>query len=372
MLRVITSNYRKVYKNPIRYLDFMSTAGRDADAEAEWITSQLEEEEENDSVAVVGGANFEEEGKGGPDALRETDSEPVSGLTDEVVEARYGADGEDLSEAVGDRNVLIVGGTVANPMARLAYSEVEPGQINEVSWGEIVLNRKYPVTFDGEGISGRKIAGDETRDEFHDRVGANREASLAAGEEDLDERTQAIADMESPVDPETQAWYEMTVEEFRKDARPNYVLDRSTPGDRASVTNEYSSVWVPTEEGMTELGEQQRNDLLSKRSVPVGNGDRWQTDYGVLTVDGAPDGEGNMVGIQGAHGLATEELGHLVSYDGNGYDDEVDRYGTEQVLEELGEFREKTGADEYQAITEVSRNPATGDRTMRLVAVGEL
>lgn len=50
----------------------------------------------------------------------------------------------------------------------------------------------------------------------------------------------------------------------------------------------------------------------------------------------------------------------------------MDRYGTDQVLEELGEFREKTGADEYQAITQVSRNPATGDRTMRLVAVGEL
>lgn len=350
----------------------MSTAGRDADAEAEWIRSQLEEGEENDSVAVVGGANFEEEDKGGPNALRETDFEPVSGLTDEVVEARYGADGEDLSEAVGDRNVLIVGGTVANPMARLAYSEVEPGQINEVSWGEIVLNRKYPVTFDGEGITGREIAGDETREEFHDRVGEKLEASLAA-EEDLDERTQAIAEMEPPVDPETQRLYEMTVEEFRKDARPNYVLDRSTPGDRASVTNEYSCVLVPTEEGMTELGEQQRNDWLSKRRfVPVGNGDRWQTDYGVLTVDEAPDGEGNMVGIQGAHGLATEELGHLVSYDGNGYDDKVDRHGTEQVLEELGEFREKTGADEYQAITEVSRDPATGDRTVRLVAVGEL
>ena len=182
---------------------------------AEDIRSRLE----GDSIAVVGGATWEEEDL--MDPLRDSDSEALQSENidiDDTVEAVYGVSGEELVEAVGNRNVYVTGGTVANPFARLINGNIGPDEVNSIDFGTLVSDRRFPLTFDDEGIPGREILSENF-----------------------------------PSDSETAQWYDMTVEDFRENARPNYVVDRSYGDDGAEVLNEFESIWVPEDGGITEL-----------------------------------------------------------------------------------------------------------------------
>ena len=300
----------------------------DAERVAEDIRSRLE----GDSVAVVGGATWEEEGI--TDPLREIDREALESENidiDETVEAVYGVSGEKLVEAVGDKNVYVTGGTVANPFARLVNANIRPEEVNSVDFGTLVSNRRFPFAFDDEGIPGREILSEDF-----------------------------------PEDSETRDWYDMTVEEFRKEARPNYVVDRSHEDDGAIVLNEFESIWVPENGEITQLNDTQKEDYLSKRFVPLANGNDWQTDYAVLGVHENPYGEGDIVAAQGAHHLGTTGANEALTYPEGEIED------TEEVLEALGLFQEETDTQEYQALIQTYRNPGKDKVRNNLVAVGEL
>ena len=300
----------------------------DAERVAEDIRSRLE----GDSVAVVGGATWEEEGI--TDPLREIDREALESENidiDETVEAVYGVSGEKLVEAVGDKNVYVTGGTVANPFARLVNANIRPEEVNSVDFGTLVSNRRFPFAFDDEGIPGREILSEDF-----------------------------------PEDSETRDWYDMTVEEFRKEARPNYVVDRSHEEDGAIVLNEFESIWVPENGEITQLNDTQKEDYLSKRFVPLANGNDWQTDYAVLGVHENPYGEGDIVAAQGAHHLGTTGANEALTYPEGEIED------TEEVLEALGLFQEETDTQEYQALIQTYRNPGKDKVRNNLVAVGEL
>lgn len=300
----------------------------DAERVAEDIRSRLE----GDSVAVVGGATWEEEGI--TDPLREIDREALESENidiDETVEAVYGVSGEKLVEAVGDKNVYVTGGTVANPFARLVNANIRPEEVNSVDFGTLVSNRRFPFAFDDEGIPGREILSEDF-----------------------------------PEDSETRDWYDMTVEEFRKEARPNYVVDRSHEEDGAIVLNEFESIWVPENGEITQLNDTQKEDYLSKRFVPLANGNDWQTDYAVLGVHENPYGEGDIVAAQGAHHLGTTGANEVLTYPEGEIED------TEEVLEALGLFQEETDTQEYQALIQTYRNPGKDKVRNNLVAVGEL
>ncbi len=301
---------------------------------AEDVAEQIQSILDGQSVAVVGGAEWKEEGHTEP--LRESDQKALESSTvdvDETVEAVYGVNGDELVDAVGDRNVYLSGGTVANPYARLVMlnDSVDPEGINSVDFGTLITERRFPFTFDDEGVPGREI--------------------LSEG---------------FPEDSETVDWYSMTVEEFRKNGRPNYVLDRSYGEDGANVANEFQNIFVPDEDGVTELSETQKEEYLSRRFTPVADGNDWQTDYAVLGVHDNPVADGEVVAAQGAHHLATSGVNDLITYPDSDYE------GTETALERIGEFQEKTGADEYQAVIQTYRNPATGETQNNLIAVGEL
>lgn len=299
---------------------------------AENVAEDIRSTLDGKSIAIVGGTTWEERGHEEP--LRKSDQEALESETldiDETFEAVYGVSGEELIEAVGDKNVYITGGTVANPFARLVNSNIEPEEVNTAEFGRIVGERRFPLTFDDEGISGREIISDNF-----------------------------------PEDSETAEWYDMTVEEFRKNGRPNYVVDRSHGDDGADVLRPFQSIWVPEDREIVELDGVQESDYLSKRFTPIANGNDWQTDYGILGVHENPHGEGYVVAAQGAHHLGTTGVNNAITYpDG-------DIENTEEVLEALGEFKEETGAEEYQALIQTFRDPNVDDTYNNLVAVGEL
>lgn len=293
---------------------------------ADNIRSLLEE----DSVAVIGGTESEED----DGVLRKSDQEALESdelSIDETVEAVYGVSGEELIESVGDRNVYLSGGTVANPYARIVNSSIDAEEVNSVDFGTLVTERRFPFTFDDEGIPGREILSEDF-----------------------------------PEDSETLDWYNMTVEDFRKNGRPNYVVDRSYGDDGANVLNQFERIFVTEQSGITELEDVQKEEYLSKRFTPVANGEDWQTDYAILGVHDNPHGDGNVVAAQGAHHLGTSGANDVITYP------DSDFKGTEVVLDALGEFQNETGAEEYQALIQTYRNPATGETQNNLIAVGEL
>jgi len=324
MLNLFSIFSAVLYKSILIYYVFVIKMN--AENVAEDIRSLLEGE----SVAVVGGA----EPKDGGEVLRESDQVALESeeLTiDETVEASYGVSGEELVEAVGDKNVYITGGTVANPYARIVNSNIDPEESNSVNFGTIVKERRFPFTFDDEGVPGREILSDGF-----------------------------------PEDSETVDWYDMNVEEFRKNGRPNYVVDRSHGDDGANVSRPFQSIWVPERGQLTELSDTQATDYLSKRFAPVANGNDWQTDYSILGVHTNPHGEGKVVAAQGAHHLGTKGANDVIQYP----DSEIE--GTDSVLEAIGQFQDETGSEEYQALIQTSRNPATGETQNILYAIGEL
>lgn len=299
-----------------------------AEDAAESIRSILD----GDSVAVVGGTTWEEEGHTEP--LRESDQQVLQSEKidiDNVVEAVYGVSGEELVNAVGDRNVYLTGGTVANPYARLVNADIDPSEVSSVDFGKLITERRFPFTFDDEGLSGREILSDRF-----------------------------------PEDSETVNWYSMPVEEFRKNGRPNYVVDRSYGDDGAEVLNEFERIFVTDADGITELEEVQKEEYLSKRFTPVANGNDWQTDYSILGVHVNPHADGKVVAAQGAHHLGTEGANDLIKYP------ESDIQGTETVLDSIDAFQEETGAEQYQALVQTYRNPASGEIQNNLIAIGEL
>lgn len=299
---------------------------------AENVAKNIRSALDGKSIAIVGGTTWEEQGHEKP--LRLSDQEALDSETlevDETFEAVYGVNGEELIDAVGDKNVYITGGTVANPFARLVNSNIRPEEVNTAEFGRIVGERRFPLTFDDEGIPGREIISEDF-----------------------------------PDDSETADWYEMAVEEFRKNGRPNYVVDRSYRDDGADVSNPFQSIWVPENGEMMELDEVQESDYLSKRFTPLANGNDWQTDYGILGVHENPHGDGYVVAAQGAHHLGTSGVNDVLTYP------DSDIENTEELLEVLGEFQEETGADEYQALIQTFRDPNLGDTYNNLVAVGEL
>ena len=287
---------------------------------------------DGDAVAIVGGATWEEEGHAEP--LRETDRKALESSTlnlNEVVEAVYEAPGEELVDAVGNRNVYLSGGTVANPYSRIVNSNIDPSEVNSVDFGTLISERRFPFTFDDDGIPGREILSENF-----------------------------------PEDSETVKWYDMPVEEFRKNGRPNYVVDRSYGDDGAEVLNPFENIYVPDNDGVSELEEVQKEEYLSKRFAPVANGNDWQTDFSILGVHKNPHSEGNIVAAQGAHHLGTRGANDVITYP------DSDINGTETVLNGIGEFQEETGAEEYQALIQTYRDPATGETHNSLIAVGEL
>lgn len=300
-----------------------------AEIAAENLRSYLE----GDTIAIVGGAEWKEEGHTEP--LRESDKSGPESETielEEIMEANYGVSGNELIEAVGDRNVYISGGIIANPFARLVNGNIQPEEVNSVDFGTLVSERRYPFTFDDEGIAGREILSENF-----------------------------------PEDSESTEWYGMTAEEFRKNARPNYVVDRSYGDDGADVLNEFESIWVPENGNITELeGETQKGEYLSRRFAPMANGNGWQTDYAILGVHENPFGDGNVVSAMGAHNLGTTGANDVITYPDSDIED------TDAVLEALGQFQKETDADEYQALIQIYSNPNTSETRNNLVAVGEL
>lgn len=299
---------------------------------AEDVAEDIRSRLEGDSIAVVGGTTWEEEGHTEP--LRKTDQRALEAGNidiDDTFEAVYGVPGEELVDAVGDQNVYVTGGTIANPFARLVNADITPREVNSVDFGTLVSERRFPFTFDDEGVPGREILSEEF-----------------------------------PDDSDTVAWYDMTAEEFRENARPNYVVDRSYGDDGAEVLNEFESIWVPEDGEITELEEVQKEEYLSKRFTPVANGNDWQTDYSILGVHENPHGDGNIVAAQGAHHLGTEGANEMITYP------EGDIKDTDSALEALGQFQDGTGAENYQALIQTYRNPNTGETRNNLVAVGEL
>lgn len=299
---------------------------------AEDVAEDIRSRLDGDSIAVVGGTTWEEEGHKEP--LRKTDQRALESESvdiDDTFEATYGVSGEDLVDAVGDQNVYVTGGTIANPFARLVNADIRPEETNSVDFGTLVSQRRFPLTFDDEGVPGREVLSEEF-----------------------------------PEDSDTVEWYEMSAEEFRENARPNYVVDRSYGDDGAEVLNEFESIWVPEDGGIAELEEVQKEEYLSKRFTPVANGNDWQTDYSILGVHSNPHGDGDIVAAQGAHHLGTEGANEMINYP------EGDIKDTDSALEALGQFHDETGADEYQALVQTYRNPNTGKTRNNLVAVGEL
>lgn len=287
---------------------------------------------DGDSVAVVGGTTWEEGGHVEP--LRESDREVLESNVldiDDVVEAVYGVSGEKLVEAVGDRNVYLTGGTVANPYSRIVNADIDASEANSVDFGTLVTDRRFPFTFDDEGLPGRKTLSDRF-----------------------------------PENSETVDQYSMPVEEFRKNGRPNYVVDRSYGDDGADVLKPFESIFVTDKEGVSELEEVQKEEYLSKRFTPLANGNDWQTDFSILGVHSNPYSDGKVLAAQGAHHLGTRGANDLITYP------ESDIEGTETVLNAIGEFQDETGAEEYQALIQTYRNPATGETQNNLVAIGEL
>lgn len=318
---------------------------------AEDVAEQIQSILDGQSVAVVGGAEWKEEGHTEP--LRESDQKALESSTvdvDETVKAVYGVNGDELVNAVGDRNVYLSGGTIANPYARI-LSGAEPQRVDKISLGELAGERRFPLAFDAETLSSRDF---NQTDDLQRRAEKLRDRNNSY--EDLSRFNQALVAYVTPA------------AEFRvnEELRPNYTVDRSHGKDGANVENEFQRLFLADEDGVIELGETQKEEYLSRRFTPVANGNDWQTDYAVLGVHENPVADGEVVAAQGAHHLATSGANDIITYPDSDYE------GTETVLERIGEFQDKTGADEYQAVIQTNRNPATGEIQNNLYAVGEL
>jgi hypothetical protein len=318
---------------------------------AEDVAEDIRSRLNGDSIAVVGGTTWEEEDHTEP--LRKTDQRALESESvdiDDTFEAVYGVSGEELVDAVGDRNVYVTGGTIANPFARI-LGGAEPQRADEISLGELAGQRRFPFTFDAETVSSR---------EFNQNEELQRRAEELREENDSYEH---LSEFE-----QTLVAYATPAAEFRvnEELRPNYVVDRSYGEDGADVLNEFESIWVPQDGEMVELNDVQEEDYLSKRFTPVANGNDWQTDYSIFAVRDNPYGEGDVVAVQGAHGLGTESASDIITYPDSDIKD------TEEVLRALGQFQDETGADEYQAVIQTYRDPNKAETRNNLVAVGEL
>lgn len=318
---------------------------------AEDVAEDIRSRLDGDSIAIVGGTTWEDEGRVEPltkPDQRALDSENVD--LDNTFKAVYEVSGNDLVEAVGDRNVYVAGGTIANPFARI-LGGAEPQRVDEISLAELAGERRFPFSFDSETLSSRVF---------------NQNEELQRRAEELREESDSYEDL-SEFD-QTLVAYATPASEFRinEELRPNYAVDRSYGEDGAEVQNEFESIWVPEDGEITELGEAQKEEYLSKRLTPIANGNDWQTDYSILGVHENPHGDGDIVAVQGAHGLGTESVSDMITYP------EGDVKDTDAALEGLGRFLEQTGADEYQAVVQTYRNPNIGETRNNLKAVGEL
>lgn len=310
--------------------------------------------QQDDVAAVVGGTTWD--GRGDAEtALRPVDRCAIDGQCHEnrhaavdeidvdVYEAVHGTDGAALSEALDGRDVYVSGGTISNPYARLVNTSIAPADIDEVTVGDMVRERRFPATFSLEPLRDRDL---------------------------LDMPVGGFVD--------AMAAYDTPAEAYRVDPdRPNWVVDVDTGTER---TPAFEDIFVPSadgERGYTALDGAQREGWISQQYVPVASGDNWVNDYGVLGMVPHPTDDAHDVLVSsGAHWLATRGANSMLSYATDLGETRID--GNRTALSTLYDITENEGVDHYQAVINTMRTPA-GDRSAsqevlrnNLVAVGVL
>lgn len=241
----------------------------------------------------------------------------------------YGTSPEKLVDAVKNKNVFEVGGTIANPLARLINTNVDPSKLNTMSVEDMIDNRNYPLTFALEPIRDQKLLSMPT-DELAKFLDVQKDA------------------------------YGKSAETYRvKPARPNWIIDLEP--DKRKVQKPFEAILIPSkkdERGYVELSDEQIEKYLSKQFVPSASGGDWVVDYSIFGMLENPFG-GEVLVNQGAHWLGGFGGNTLVTFAERIPEENIEIYGISETLSDLYRMLRGEGVKRFQSIINTVRMPVS-------------